>query len=102
MKPYLKRTAGEVVQSNAMLMRPLWEAPEGFETEYMLGRDILVCPVTSDTEEIDVWLPPGGWTDLHSRKTETGPKVLRAKAPIDRIPVFVRSQARDVLKELLD
>lgn len=102
LKPYLKRTAGEVVQSNAMLMRPLWEAPEGFETEYMLGRDILVCPVTSDTEEIDVWLPPGGWTDLHSRKTETGPKVLRAKAPIDRIPVFVRSQARDVLKELLD
>lgn len=102
LKPYLKRTAEEVVKSNAMFMRPLWEAPEGFETEYMLGRDILVCPVTSDAEEIDVWLPPGGWTALDSGKEETGPKVIRAKAPIDRIPVYVRSQAQDVLKELLD
>ncbi len=49
--------AKDVAENNAMMMRPLFDAPRGFETEYMFGPDLLVCPVTADVEQMRVWLP---------------------------------------------
>lgn len=90
LKPYIRETAAAVVSRNALFLRPLWEAPEGFETQYLFGPDILVCPVTADVTEMDVWLPPGTWTDFHTGAPTAGGRVLRVQTPIDRIPVFVR------------
>ncbi len=90
LKPYILKTANDVASKNAMFMRPLWDAPAGFETEYMFGEDMLVCPVTSDVEEMDVWLPTGEWRDFHTGEAVSGGRVLRVKVPLDRIPVYER------------
>ena len=93
LRPYILRVAQDVAENNAMMMRPLYDAPRGFETEYMFGPDLLVCPVTADVEEMDVWLPEGGWRDFHTGEKMSGGRVVRAKTPIDRIPVYVREDA---------
>ena len=94
LRPYILNFAKDVVGENAMMMRPLYEAPRGFETEYMFGPDLLVCPVTADVEEMDVWLPEGAWRDFHTGEEVRGGRVVRAKTPIDRIPVYVRAGAK--------
>ena len=93
LRPYIRRVAKDVAENNAMMMRPLFDAPRGFETEYMFGPDLLVCPVTADVEEMDVWLPEGDWCDFHTGADVKGGRVIRAKTPIDRIPVYVRRRA---------
>ena len=94
LRPYILNLAKDVVGKNAMMMRPLYDAPRGFETEYMFGQDLLVCPVTADVEEMDVWLPEGAWRDFHTGEEVRGGRVVRAKTPIDRIPVYVRAGAK--------
>ena len=93
LEPYIKRTAKAAAERNAMIMRPLWDAPEGFETQYMFGQDILVCPVTSDAAAIDVWLPAGEWRDFHTGEPAAGGRVVRMETRMDRIPVFVKAGA---------
>ena len=93
LRPYIRRVAKDVAENNAMMMRPLFDAPRGFETEYMFGPDLLVCPVTADVEEMDVWLPAGDWCDFHTGADVTGGRVIRVKTPLDRIPVYVRRRA---------
>ena len=93
LRPYILRVAKDVVENNAMMMRPLYDAPKGFETEYMFGPDLLVCPVTADVEEMDVWLPAGDWRDFHTGEPLAGGRVVKAKTPLDRIPVYIRANA---------
>ena len=90
-KPYIVKTAKDVVERNATFMRPLFDAPRGFEAQYMFGEDVLVCPVTADVERMEVWLPPGKWTDFHTGGVVDGGCVVTVATPIDRIPVFCRS-----------
>ncbi len=93
LRPYILRLAKDVAENNAMMMRPLFDAPRGFETEYMFGPDLLVCPVTADVEQMRVWLPKGKWVDFHTGGTVDGGCEVTVKTPIDRIPVFVREGA---------
>lgn len=99
LRPYILRVAADVAQNNTMMMRPLFDAPRGFETQYMFGPDILVCPVTADVDEMDVWLPVGEWRDFHTGEALSGGRIIKAKTPLDRIPVYVRRSAfREVEK----
>ena len=93
LRPYILNLAKDVAENNAMMMRPLFDAPCGFETEYMFGPDLLVCPVTADVEQMRVWLPKGKWVDFHTGGTVDGGCEVTVKTPIDRIPVFVREGA---------
>ena len=99
-RPYVKAAADEAVRANAPMMVPLFDAPAGFETEYMFGRELLVCPVTADVEEMDVYLPAGAWEDFFTGERIEGGRVLRVATPIDRIPVFRRVGARLVSGQL--
>ncbi len=68
---------------------------------YLLGRDLLVAPVTDrGVGTRPVRLPPGGWVDLWSGAVFEGPATVHAPAPIDRIPVFVRADS-ERLQDLL-
>lgn len=59
---------------------------------FLLGRDLLVCPVVEKGALArDVLLPPGQWTDLWTGERFEGLQTLNAPAPLERIPVFVRS-----------
>lgn len=64
------------------------------EYAYLLGRDLLVAPVTDrGTATRAVRLPPGAWVDLWSGAELAGGRVFRAAAPLDVIPVFVRADS---------
>ena len=89
-KPYVQATAEAAVRENGVMMTPLFDAPKEFETEYLFGKDLLVCPVTADVSEMDVWLPAGSWTNFHTGEAVEGGRTLRVKTPIDRIPVYRR------------
>lgn len=87
-RPYVKATADAAALKNLPMMTPLFDAPPGFETEYMLGEEFLVCPVTEDVTSLDVWLPGGEWVDFHTGRKQAGGRILRVDAPLDRIPVY--------------
>lgn len=66
----------------------IWDAPH----EYMFGRELLVCPVLEEgVSELRVYLPAGHWTDVWTGAEHDGGRWLHVVAPIDRIPVFARS-----------
>ena len=62
-----------------------------FEDQYMFGSKLLVAPVLeAGAVSRDVYLPEGVWEDLYSDEKITGGRVIKADAPLDKIPVFWR------------
>lgn len=61
-------------------------------TEYTLGPDILVAPVTAPGASVatQVWFPPGTWQDYFTGATFTGPATQTLDVPTSRMPVFVK------------
>jgi Glycosyl hydrolases family 31/Ricin-type beta-trefoil lectin domain/Domain of unknown function (DUF5110)/Carbohydrate binding module (family 6)/IPT/TIG domain len=62
-------------------------------TEYLLGSNMLVAPVTTpgDSASTQVWFPPGKWVDYFTGATFTGPGTQTLETPTTRIPVFVKA-----------
>jgi len=62
-------------------------------TEYLLGSDVLVAPVTSPGASVSttVWIPPGTWQDYFTGATFTGPATESITVPTSRMPVFVKA-----------
>ncbi len=79
------------------LVRPLYlEHPDlaaayDHPDEYYFGKEFLVAPIVTDTNERGVYLPPGSWVDYFSGKKHSGGQTIRVECPVNRIPVFVRS-----------
>ena len=96
--PYLYTLFREHARTGAPVMRPLWyEFPADRQTylisdEYMVGGDVLVAPVVKEgmtTREI--YLPVGAeWIDWWTGEKYAGGKLPGFKAPLDRLPIFVR------------
>jgi alpha-D-xyloside xylohydrolase len=63
------------------------------DDQYLFGPAFLVAPVTRfKARARDVYLPAGtGWYDFYSGRMETGGKTIRAAAPYERMPLFVRA-----------
>ena len=61
-------------------------------TEYTLGPDVLVAPVTTPGASVaqSVWFPPGTWQDYFTGATFTGPGTQTINVPTSRMPVFVK------------
>ncbi|MBO0661213.1 hypothetical protein LQ948_01385 [Jiella sp. MQZ9-1] len=63
---------------------------------FMLGPDVLVAPnVTEGTETVSIDLPEtdGGWHDFWDGTIYAGSTQVTVPAPLDRLPIFVRSGA---------
>ncbi|THF85545.1 hypothetical protein E7T09_16470 [Deinococcus sp. KSM4-11] len=59
---------------------------------YLLGRDLLVCPVVEKGALArPVHLPPGEWVNLWSGAHLSGHRTVVVPSPLDTIPVFVRA-----------
>ena len=113
MVPLLYSLAAEYARDGVPMVRvPALMFPEDsrlrqIDDEMMLGRDLLVKPVTRPMgflpggEKIDsadwteeVYLPAGaGWYDPESGECLQGGCSVRVSAPLDRVPVFVRAGA---------
>jgi alpha-D-xyloside xylohydrolase len=63
------------------------------DDQYLLGDDLLVAPVLAGQKERDVYLPAGEWFDFWTGNSTSGAQTLKLAAPLDRIPVFVKSGA---------
>ena len=62
-------------------------------TEYLLGPNVLVAPVTTPGASVaqQVWFPPGTWQDYFTGATFTGPTTATINVPTSRMPVFVKA-----------
>jgi alpha-D-xyloside xylohydrolase len=97
--PYIYSQAKATYDTGAPFMRPLWmDFPEDAKvtdigTEYMFGPAFLVAPVTEQAQtEKDVYLPAGSdWYNFWTDERIAGGQWIKAAAPIDRIPVFVKA-----------
>jgi alpha-glucosidase (family GH31 glycosyl hydrolase) len=63
-------------------------------TQYLWGDDILVAPVTrKGATHWTVYLPAGTWYDYWTQDAYQGAGGVTIAAPLDRLPLFVRSGA---------
>ena len=96
--PYLYDLFREAERSGTPVWRPLFfEFPEdeiapGVEDQVMIGPSLLAAPVVVRGErEREVYLPPGAWFSWHDDACYIGPRSVRVAAPLERMPLFVRS-----------
>jgi alpha-D-xyloside xylohydrolase len=97
--PYIYSAAVEAARTGAPMMRALcvdypddpvaWQA----DLEYLLGRDLLVAPMTSPGGTRQVYLPRGAWVDYWTGEVLDGPRYVPVTKPLDQIPLFVRHGA---------
>lgn len=115
--PYIKQVAQRVSDNDESFIRPLFmefsdNAVFDISTQFMFGPDILVCPVTKsfiDFEKygvtegavpyktlplVDVYLPADcDWCDFWTGEKLKGGQWIKAEAPIQKMPLFVRDGA---------
>jgi alpha-D-xyloside xylohydrolase len=116
--PYIYSTSWDVTANQSSMMRALVmdfakdKKAHNINSEYMFGKSILVCPVTTpmysknfingkdsikveDFGEIkseEFYLPEGtGWIDFWTGEKYDGGKTINKEVPIDIIPLFVKA-----------
>ena len=98
--PYIYTAFWEASRTGIPIMRPLlleypndWTAVDTND-EYLFGDDLLVAPITKDYDiSRAVYLPKGTWFNYWTDRRYIGPTHIEAKAPMERIPLFVRGGA---------
>ncbi len=68
----------------------------GVDDQFLLGPDLLVAPVLHEgARRRAVYLPAGtAWTDAWTGQHWAGGQWIEAVAPLDRIPLYLRGEAR--------
>jgi alpha-glucosidase (family GH31 glycosyl hydrolase) len=96
--PYIYTYAREAAVNGTPLVRALilenQNDPKTYDAfcEYLLGKEILIAPLWSDTTFYrDIYLPEGEWIDFFNDKTYPGKQTINYHAPIDRVPIFVKA-----------
>jgi len=97
--PYIYSEAWQVSKNGSTMMRPMVmdfkndSTAIGQSYQYMFGKSILVAPVTeAGVTEWNVYLPKSnGWYDFWTGKRFTGGQTIKADAPQDKIPLFVKT-----------
>ena len=64
-----------------------------FENEFLFGPSILVAPVASYRDAVQVYLPSGSWYRFDTDEKFEGNKVIWAPSPLNSLPVFIKSGA---------
>ena len=98
--PYLYAAFMRATETGEPVQRPLVfdhqddNVVRDVDDEYLLGRDLLVAPVTEPgTTARQVYLPRGEWYDWHTGERHDGGRWIVAPTPMDRIPIFARAGA---------
>ena len=108
--PYIYSLAGAVHFEDGTIMRSLlFDFPQDHKAaeitnQFMFGPSLLICAVTEPMyyeagsralkrEKVwDCYLPKGsGWYDFWTNQYYEGGQTVKAEAPIDRSPIFVRA-----------
>jgi alpha-glucosidase (family GH31 glycosyl hydrolase) len=98
--PYLYTLAWRAHTDGEPLMRPLvyhYPAdPQVWElgSQYLLGPDLLVAPVTrAGVTDWPVYLPAGEWYDFWTHEHLSGGRGVSRPAPLETLPLLVRGGA---------
>jgi alpha-D-xyloside xylohydrolase len=99
LRPYVMEQLRRASAKGTPPMRPLFfdfpDDPQAAEVEdaYLFGPDLLVAPITTfGARSREVYLPAGtDWTNVWTGEQVTGGTRVVVDAPIEYIPVFVRS-----------
>ncbi|HEY1020739.1 MAG TPA: TIM-barrel domain-containing protein [Flavisolibacter sp.] len=98
--PYIYSNAYQMYKTGAPLMRALvldhQEDENVYEIsdQYLFGRDLMVCPVTTKGAQTrTVYLPEGDWYDYWTGKKYNGKQYVHVVTPLDTMPIFARSGA---------
>ncbi len=103
LRPYIMVQMRAASAKGTPPMRPLFydfpndDAAYAVDDEFMFGPDLLVAPVLSaGVRQRAVYLPAGTtWKDAWTGQTyATGGQTIRADAPLERIPLFLRGEAK--------
>lgn len=97
--PYLYTLSNQSVTSGLPMAQALYldypaqAAAYTNPSEYLLGSNMLVAPVTTPGAAVatQVWFPPGRWVDYFTGATFTGPATQTLDVPTSRMPVFVKA-----------
>ncbi len=97
MLPYLYTYAWRQYKEGVPMMRALvmhyQDDPNVYNItdQYMLGEELMVCPVTTKGAQTRVvYLPKGNWYDFHTGKKLSGGQWLNIVTPLDILPMFVK------------
>ncbi|HEY9547492.1 MAG TPA: TIM-barrel domain-containing protein, partial [Solimonas sp.] len=77
------------------LQWPEHDAAYTYPSEYLLGDALLVATVAAagDPATVDVWIPPGDWTNYFTGEVVSGPRAVTLSVPLARYPLFARAGA---------
>ena len=98
--PFLYSSLEVAHRTGAPMFRPLVlnyqedENTSNLDDEFMIGDDLLVAPVVAPgiTNRL-VYLPKGVWYDYWTGAKINGGTTVRAEAPLETVPMFVRGGA---------
>ncbi|HWI66593.1 MAG TPA: TIM-barrel domain-containing protein [Symbiobacteriaceae bacterium] len=98
--PFFYTLFEEAHRTGQPILRPLvLEHQDDLETyglsdEVLVGRDVLVAPITQPgVKARAVYLPEGVWHDFWTGKRYEGKQYVLAAAPLEQLPLFVRAGA---------
>jgi alpha-glucosidase len=96
--PYLYAYGREAYDTGLPIMRAMLleypDDPEAIkaESQFMIGRELLVAPVVEKSAEVKkVYLPQGDWILLHGGTKYKGGQWIDFPVTLETIPLFVRS-----------
>jgi alpha-D-xyloside xylohydrolase len=61
------------------------------DNQFLVGESLLVAPVFAGESGRSVYLPEGDWFDYWTGKQYAGKQQIQIQAPLEQIPLFVRS-----------
>ncbi|WP_406247153.1 alpha-xylosidase [Microbacterium sp. M] len=97
--PYLFQAGLDAARTGVPLMRPMSfefsadPAVAHLDRQYMLGDDLLVAPVFTESGEVDFYLPAGTWTSLFTGESVEGGRWVRETHDFTTLPLYVRPGA---------
>jgi alpha-glucosidase (family GH31 glycosyl hydrolase) len=98
--PYVYTYAHKTTQTGLPLVRALvleyQDDPKTYDVygQYLLGKELLVAPLWSDTTfSRDIYLPEGKWIDFWDDTVYQGKQTITYNAPIDKAPILVKAGA---------
>jgi alpha-glucosidase len=98
--PYLYTALEEAHRTGMPIFRPLLLNYQNdantlnIDDEFMVGGDLLVAPILKPGETGRlVYLPAGTWYDYWTGQQVAGGHTVRAEAPLDTVPFYVRGGA---------
>lgn len=98
--PYIYTSAWEMYKTSRPVMTPLvFDHPKDVLTynicdQYMFGKDLMICPVTTKNAlSRPVYFPGGDWIDFWTGDRILGRQWKSFLTPIEIMPVFIRKGA---------